>query len=71
MTEIQSKYFDNSGTSYPLSIIVLLGETAVDNSKFLGLNARDNSRTKSVKPCFSAADPLVQSVCQQTENMKT
>lgn len=47
-------------------MISLLGDTAVDKSKFFCLNAIDNSRTKSVKPCFSSGKPLLHSVCQQT-----
>lgn len=47
-------------------MIVLLGDTAVDNNKFFGLKAIDSSRTKSVKPCFSSENPLLHSVCQHT-----
>lgn len=50
-------------------MIVLLGDTAVDKSKFFDLNATESSRTKSVKPCFSSVNPLLHSVCQQTVYM--
>lgn len=60
------KYSDNVGTSYPASIICLLGDTAVDRSNPFGLNSTDNSLTNSVKPSFSSGKPFLHSVCQQT-----
>lgn len=45
---------------------VLLGDTADDRSKPLGLKASDNSRTNLAKCSFSSAWPLLHSTCQQT-----
>lgn len=58
---IQSKYAFKAGTSYPASITALLGDTADERSKPLGLNALLNSLTSSAKAGLSEDGPLLQS----------
>ena len=63
MTAIQSKSLAILGMSYPKSMTFLLGDTAAESKRPLGVNASLSSLIQAEKDSLSESGPLLQSTC--------